>query len=459
MGASRLAGHTFFADLLAGILTATIFYAEYVGLGAALGAVLPGRSGAALGVLMVVGAVVVSSFIAVALRQPFISGPRAASTAVLIVGMKFAVEHAVAADARFVVAMAALAIMLAVGAATLLLGLIPSVHRFIVDSHIALRKGFIFASAVGIMVGLSGTQLDGCLRISPLLTSAIVAASVGAALTWIYLCRREQSKGAWLAKLTPLSMVLSVAIATLGYYALIAQSARDGLCGTLGSVGLQFGQLKELLVTPSTFVLAASNIPWWVWFVLIVIGVLQGGVLLLESLTTLRDSKYQMDRDSWALQLKLRALVNLLSAPLGLASSSISASRSTALLEAHGQTRIAVFFHGAALLGILFFCSAWIAKLPNLAVAVALILVAMQMIDDETRKSVWRSGYEPTASAANMGVTWIFWCVIGLSVLAGSVLRYFDLGFGGGPLIALMVGAAIMALFARRASPLPARQT
>ena len=171
---------TFFTDALAGALTAAIFYAEYVGLGALLGAALPGRTSAALGGLMVVGAVVVSSLLALVVRQPFIAGPRAASLAVLIVGMKFAAEQAQAVEGRFVVAMAALATMLAVGAATLLLGLIPAVQRFIGDSHIALRKGFIFATAVGIVVGLSAYQLDGCLRISPLLTVAIAGFSVGA---------------------------------------------------------------------------------------------------------------------------------------------------------------------------------------------------------------------------------------------------------------------------------------
>ena len=449
MSISKSVGRTLFTDVLAGGLTAAIFYAEYIGLGAALGAVLPGRAAAALGVLMVVGAVVMSSLLALALRQPFIAGPRAASLAVLIVGMKFAAEHAVTTDGRFVVAMAALATMLVIGSATLLLGLISSVQRFIGDSHVALRKGFIFATAVGIVVGLSATQLDGCLRISPLLTAAIAIASVGTALIWAHLCRREQVKTTWLAKLAPLSMVLGVAIATLGYYAFIAQSARDGLCGTLGSVGLQFGQFRELVVSPSTFVLAANTLPWWVWLALVVIGVLQGGVLLLESLTTLRDSKDPAGKTSWASQLKLRAAVNLLCAPLGLASSSLSASRTTALLQAQGHTRLAVLFHGLALLAILFFCSAWIAKLPNLAVAVALVLVATQMIDDETRNAVWRRGYEPTASPASVGVTWVFWSVLGLSVLAGSVLRYFDFGFGGGPLIALVLGAVAMAIFSR----------
>lgn len=450
MPISKPVVRTLFTDALAGGITAAVFYAEYIGLGAALGAALPGRSAAALGVLMVTGAVVVSSLLAITVRQPFLAGPRAASLAVLIVGMKFAAEHSIAAEGRFAAAMSALVIMLIASAAILLLGLIPLVQRYIDNCHVALRKGFVFATAVGIVVGLSASQLDGCLEISPLLTAAIAVSSVGSALAWVHVCRGAQATRPWLTKLAPLSLVVGVAIATLGYYVFIAESARDGLCSTLGSVGLQFGQLKVLVVSPATFVTAANYLPWWVWLVLIVLGVLQGGVLLLESLTTLRDNKDSSGTISWASQLKLRALVNLLCAPLGLASSSLSASRTTAMLEAHGKTRLAVLFHGMALVAILFFCSAWIAKVPNLAVAVALLLVATQMIDEETRNTVWRGGYLPDASETGIGITWVFWSVLGFSVAAGSTLRYFDFGFGGGPLIALVLGILVMTVFSRR---------
>lgn len=156
--APKPGARTLATDALAGALTAAVFYAEYTGLGAVLGAALPGRASAALGGLMVIGAVVVSSLLALAVRQPFIAGPRAASLAVLIFGMKFAVEHASAQEGRFVVAMAAMDTMLVVAAATLLLGLVPAMQRFIDGSHVALRKGFVFATAVGIVVGLSAIR-------------------------------------------------------------------------------------------------------------------------------------------------------------------------------------------------------------------------------------------------------------------------------------------------------------
>lgn len=452
---SKLSLRTLFADAFAGGLTATVLYAEYIGIGALLGAALPGRASFALGGLMVIGAVVVSSVFALAVRQPLVSGPRAASLAVLIVGMKFAAEQSQAVEGRFVIAMAALATMLVVGAATLLLGLVPSVQRFVMNSHVSLRKGFIFATAVGIVVALGAAQLDGCMRVSPLLTTAIASISVGAALAWAHVCRLPNAARPWQKKLAPLSMVVGVCIATMGYYTFIAQSVRSGLCGTLGTAGLQFTQLKELLVGPSTFILATTYMPWWVWLVLIVIGVLQGGVLLLESLTAMRDSNDDTDSSTWAAHVKLRAVVNLVCAPLGFANSSVSGARTKVLQESNVKTRLGVIFHGLSLLAILFFCSTWIAKLPNLAAAVALTLVATQMIDDETRNAVWREGYEPTASTTSVGVTWIFWCVLGASVMAGSVLRYFDYGFGGGPLIALVVGAIAMAAFASRPASKP----
>ena len=445
---ATLTTRTLLTDALAGGLTAAVFYAEYTGLGALLGAVLPGQKSAAQGSLMVIGAVVISSLLALAVRQPFIAGPRAASLAVLIVGMKFATEHAAAQEGRFFVAMAALATMQVAASATLLLGLVPSVQRIIDSSHIALRKGFVFATAVGIVVGLGAVQLDGCLRVNPLMTTAIAVVSIWVALAWARSCRRAEFKRPWQFKLVPLSMMLGVGVATLGYYMFLVQTARDGLCGTLGIVGLKLDQLKVLVVMPSTFVVAAAYLPLWVWLMLAVIGVLQGGVLLLESMTTLSDRKDPAGTGFWAAQLKLRAFVNLLCAPFGFASSSLSASRTSALLQAHGKTRLAVLFHGLGLLAILVFCSAWIAKLPVIAVAVALVLVAAQMIDDDTRNEVWRDGYASTATNASMGVTWLFWCVLGLSVLAGSVLRYFDHGFGGGPLIALVLGAMAMAAFA-----------
>lgn len=44
---------------------------------------------------------------------------------------------------------------------------------------------------------ISGSQLDGCLRVSPFLTTATALASIGATLGWAQMCRRAQHKRPW----------------------------------------------------------------------------------------------------------------------------------------------------------------------------------------------------------------------------------------------------------------------
>ena len=438
------------ANALAGCLTAAVFYAEYTGLGAGLGAVLPGSGGAATGSVMVVGAVVLSCLVGLLSSRPLLAGPRAASLAVLIFGMRLATGNSLDASANTAIAMAALALMLLVAAATQLLGTIGAVQDWIYRSHVALRKGFIFATAIGIVVSLGLVQLDGCLRVSPGWTALVVATSFGSALAWTYWCSpppgQPPAERTFKAKLAPLAMVIGVALATAGYYALVQPYAQGDYCATLGRIGLQPALLSQLLLSPAAVQSAVLALPLWIWPVLLLLGFLLGLVLLLESLTTLRDSKDQTAATLWSGQIRMRALTGLLSAPLGLACASLSGSRTNALLEAHGSTRVAVFFHGLGLLAILFFMSAWIAKVPQLAVAVALLLVATQMIDDETRSSVWRAGYNPQAPASNIHTAWMFWAMLVMSVGAGCLLRYMGWGFGGGPLIALLLGAVWLAV-------------
>ena len=438
-------------DLLAGGLTAGIFYAEYTGLGAALGSVLPGKSGPALGIVMVIAAVIFTSMLALCLRQRVIAGTRAASLAVVIVGMRFASENATDISHRFDVAMAALATMLVIASATQLLGLLPRVQNFIYGSHIALRKGFIFATAVGIVVGLASTQLHSCLQVSPVATLFVVTLSTAGAVAWSYWCTNTRaSPGAWRKSLGSFSMLLGTGMAVAGYYLWVVDYAAGGACGTLGSVGLQPSQLTQLIVSPQRLTIASAGLPVWAWLVLVAIGVLLGTVLLLETLTTLRDSDDKIPKQEWSSQIKMRALANLVSAPLGLACTSLSQSRTNTLVAANGATRAAVFFHGVALASIFLFLSTWIAKVPHLAVAVALLLVAIQMIDSELRDTVWREGYAPEARGTSIHTTWIFWAILVCSLMAGTWLRYLGWGFGGGPLIALVLGALLIALVSRR---------
>ncbi|MFL9923704.1 SulP family inorganic anion transporter [Herbaspirillum lusitanum] len=431
-------------DLWAGALTACVFYAEYVSLGAALGDTLPGRSGSALGALMVLGAVVVGSVLAIGRPRALLIGPRSASLAVLIAGMKFAIAQAGIPEAGREIALTALLTMLMTAAAVQLLGLLPTVQRWISHSNVALRKGFMFATGVGIVVGLGTTQLKGCLHIDPVRTAAVTLASVIAGLTWNSLCKYPGLRHTAMARLAPLAIPVSVALATAGYYLFIANQVSGGYCGTIGSSGLHFSLLQDIVISPYTLHVAWHHLPLWVWPALIGIGLLLGCVMLLESMTTLRDSKDGTDRVYWPAHVGGLAFTNAISALLGLSCSCLSTSRTNALIESHGRTRVAVLAHGLGVLCICLFLTGVISLLPQLAIAVALMIVAIQTIDEETRRDVWANGYSPGAPVPSLHTSWIFLGMVGGSTLAGVGLMQMGWGFGGGPLLVLAVAALLL---------------
>lgn len=441
-------------DLWAGALTACVFYAEYLSLGAALGDTLPGRSGAALGALMVLGAVVVGSIIGVFLPRPLLSGPRAASLAVLIAGMKFAAAQANLVEVRAEVALAGLATMLMAAAAMQLLGLLKPVQAWIAESNVAVRKGFMFASGVGIVVGLGTTQLQSCLSIDPINSAGVALVSVIAALGWNAGCRHPGWRGtalASVARLAPLAIPVGVAIATAGYYVFIAAHVSGGYCGTLGSNGLRLALLGELVIGPHTLLTAWWHLPFWVWPVLLLIGALLGCVMLLESLTTLRDSKDRSAQRHWPAHIGGNAFANAVGALLGFSCASLSTSRTNALIESQAISRVAVLMHGVCVLLIGLCLTTLIARLPQLAIAVALMVVAIQMIDDEMRDQVWRNGYLAGTPVQAVQTTWIFLGVVLGSALIGAGLKGLGWGFGGGPLVALTL--AVLLLRRERGGP------
>ena len=135
----RAAGNVF-----AGGFTAIVFYVEYIGMGVVLGGALPVTGGVALGSAMVVGAVIVNCALGAALRQPLLAGPRAASLAVLVAGMKFSADYTVVEAARLPVALTTLATMLTVDSAVQLAVTLPPVRAWLAYTSVAMRKGFVF---------------------------------------------------------------------------------------------------------------------------------------------------------------------------------------------------------------------------------------------------------------------------------------------------------------------------
>lgn len=430
-------------DAIAGCLTAGVFYAEYISLGATFSQALPGNSAKALGGVMVIGAVIACCLVAIFLRQSVLAGPRAASLAVLISGMSLASSQVTQLEAKKSAALVALLVILSVAAMVQLAGLDKKVQTFVENSSVPLRKGFMFATATAIVVGLSARQLDGCLKVNPFATVIIFSISVASALAWSWLCSAVHSRATWLGKLGSMSMLVGVAVATGGYYFFMATGASNGQCATIGSAGFEWSYITQLAISPKALQDSWVHVPGWVWPLLVLMGLLAGAVMLLESFTTLSDKKFAIDNKDWSRYIKFSAGINLLCAPLGLSCSSLSASRTTALREANGQGSASAVWHGVALLFILFALSTWVSKMPIIAVAVALTLVAMQMIDKDMWDGIWSVGLTADAEAGNVKNTWWFLAVFVSSVFAGWLLSMGKLTFSGGAVIALIVCAVV----------------
>ncbi|MDB5894779.1 MAG: SulP family inorganic anion transporter, partial [Rhodoferax sp.] len=105
-------------DLFAGVLTALAFYAEYISLGSNLGENLAGagQAKAALGAMLVIGAVLACCIGALFGPQPLLAGPRAASLLVLGAGLAYATEHAADLSMAVQTDTLAVALMLCVSA-------------------------------------------------------------------------------------------------------------------------------------------------------------------------------------------------------------------------------------------------------------------------------------------------------------------------------------------------------
>lgn len=430
----------FWADGMAGLLTALVFYAEYASLGSYLGEQLPGAASAAQGALSVLGAVILAALLSIAQKRSILAGPRAASLAVLVGGIAIALRANADPIRAQDVAAVALSGMLIVAGLMQMLGRTRWVRTGIGALPTPIRKGFMFATAIAIVTGLSSRQLNACLQFDPIPTVAIVASSLAIYFLWISWC---QKKGESRRSLLPLGVPIAAATSTIGYYTSMGVAARGiDRCGTLGTGGLDWSQL---MTTPRLLdgAIARANLSSTTLVVLLGFGIALGIVLLLESLTTLADSEARVSPDEWPRILTISALVNVLSAFAGFSCNSLSTSRTNALVEANGRTSASALVHGIALLAILVLLVEWIGKLPQLTIAVVLIIVATQMIDQVLRQEIWSRGFASDALPRSRLQTWQFIGLVMTSVLFGLVMTLFKKPFGTGAVIALVAVIAL----------------
>lgn len=411
-----------------------VFYVEYVGYGAAIGSQLAagGQTRNALGTLMVLGAVVACGLGSMFARGAILAGPRAASVAVFALGLELIATQN-ESSAKFTTTTFGMLVMLLVAAITQLAGTHPKVREIFAKMPVFLSRGFMFASAVSIVAGMANDQLSYCINANWALALAIFAGAVGVGvgLQW------AGENFARLSFLATLSLPVAVLLAWAAFAPLepYFSNDRSHKCNTLGSGGLQWTALADQMPLAHLGRGGFDSISFSVIWLPILCGLFLGTVMLIESLTTLEGltaSDKQTGsflKTDWSRNIRVSAAVNMLSSLFGLACSSWSTSRSKLMGQAGARSRFSSLIHGLSIALIAIIAEPWMSRLPVLAIAVALTLVGVQMIDSKT-VGLWQPGYRANAKPQNLWGVWWFWLILAITFYFEKAIIAFVFAWG-----------------------------
>lgn len=416
-------------DAWAGVITAMVFYAEYVGYGVSIGGRLTGLGldGKALGTLMVFGAVLACGVGSIFARGVILAGPRAASVMVFGLGLEAITAHS-ELPSKFTSTTLGMFLMLLAAAVTQIFGTFPKIQHRFSTADVSLTRGFMFASAVSIVAGMAFDHLAGCMAANWAMTLSIFAGSVGVGVGFQFI----SDKFAKLRPLGTLGLPVAMMLAWAAFDALTPyfSNGPSDKCNTLGTGGFQLealaNQMPLLLIWRSGF----DGISFPVLFISAGYGLLLGLVMLIESLTALESLTLSggevgsvLETD-WPRNVRVSAAVNLVSSAFGLACSSWSTSRSKLLEQAQARSRLASVIHGVSIVLITVIAMPWMSRIPVLAIAVALTLVAIQMIDSKTL-GLWQPGYQTDAPPQKLWEVWWFWLVLLIALISRQAIYGF----------------------------------
>ncbi|MEG2999397.1 MAG: SulP family inorganic anion transporter [Comamonas sp.] len=428
------------AGLWAGLASAAICYAEYLGLGAVLGPALLGYGdqSKSVGTLLVVLSACLSGLLLAWRRMPYLAGPRGASLSMLVlclVGLQKLLPGT-AAQQLPVLASLVLGCVCMLGLA----GTRRGQQRF-ARLPAWLMPAFIYASAVGIVAGAAGKYLYGCLQRAPLATWGIF---LGACLLGVLWNQFFQARHAAAVKaqapqralrakqLQGLALIVAAAAAWLVYEASPLAASTAGQCARLGQVDLHLQVLGERMA--QLWHSLGGPLPWLSLLAAWVLGLGVGAVAAIESRAALdvlqREAVKQqvsaaLPSQGSALRLQAGSAAVLL--PCTGVPAAYSQSRTLVLWQLGGTTAWAAGCHAVALLGVALLASQWLAWLPQLVLAVLMTLVAVQMVGDPVQR-IWRAAYDAQApSYAGLRAGLGLWLVLGITALTGQVLLSFVL--------------------------------
>ena len=423
-------------DLAAGALTALVFYGEYVSLGTQLGSRLggAGQAGASLGLVLVFGSVLICTVLAQARPFPLLSGPRAASLAVLYEGLNHVQPHLLDRSASAKTYFLAMVVMSFAAVLMQGAGLMKRVRKLMVGMELAVIKGFMYATAISIIAGMVQDRLAGCLAYDFWPAALVFAVSLGVALTWSRTC---DMRPAW-RRYKALALLVGAGAAWVGVSLWMPLASSANGCGNIGGAGLRWEVFAERLPDAAHPMQVFRNLPPAIWLVIAGHGIVVGLIQLVESLTTLRDVEPFKERhDLWRGYVGLSMASNAVAGIFGLSPSSYSTARSSALQQAGASSRLSVLAHGLILVFLLTIGAPLVGRVPLLAVSVALTMVAVQMIDADMSLKVWRPAYDVTTSPDRVQAGWRFWTTLivclgagaAWGLLTGAVLFWLSLLF------------------------------
>lgn len=428
------------AGLWAGLASAAICYAEYLGLGAVLGPALLGYGdqSKSVGTLLVVLSACLSGLLLAARGLPYVAGPRGASLSILVLCLMGLQTWLPGTAAQQLPVLASL--VLGCVCMLLLASTRQGQQRF-ARLPAWLMPAFIYASAVGIVAGAAGKYLYGCLQRAPLTTWGIF---VGACLVGVLWSQFFQSRYAAAVKvqalqrarrakqLQGLALIVAAAVAWLAFEFSPLAASTAGQCARLGQVDLHLQVLGERMA--QLWHSLGEPLPWLSLLLAWVLGMGVGTVAAIESRAALDVLQSEATKQQLAAPtptqgsaLRWQALNTTVLLPCTSVPAAYSQSRTLMLWQLGGTTAWAAGCHAVALLGVALLASQWLAWLPQLALAVLMTLVAVQMVGEPVQR-IWRQAYDTSApSTAGLRAGLGLWLVLGITALTGQVLLGFVL--------------------------------
>lgn len=419
-GAARMGG-----ELFAGVATAMIFYAEYVGLGSPLGEVWLGQGVVNLGYgnVLALAAGALACLLALCVPGAYVAGPRAASVAVLMSSLlSLAARYGLEPKAQI----ACVAIALLTASCTLLLGSFAAVRNAIGSLPAALMQAFNFAIAVFIVSDGVGRAVIDCQQVDAVLAWTVFVGAVAFGALWVPVCEISAAvlRRPLLVRLAPLGTMAAVALAWY-VYEHSALSQGDGLaCGRFGPQALRLSVLLERAGT--VWHTAAAGLPLAVWLGALACGLGTGFVLMVECISAFVSADGAL-QPSQAGRLRLIALANCIGAGAGVGPMSCSASRTQAIRLFGGYTRLSVLTHGGAIVVLALLAGPWMAQTPQFAIGVVLALVGINMVTPGMCR-MWRDAYDPGAPRDVVQAMSGFWLSVVSALLLDSALAGFLTG-------------------------------